>query len=98
MNESRGSREPGAPPPQAPAEPKGNPVPAALNRQRPTVNVKLERFEGPLDLLLHLIKRDEVRSESVEPGSKNRFLVGSGVGQSLAYHFGLCDGSHGVEP
>jgi segregation and condensation protein A len=27
---------------------------------RNTVNVKLDRFEGPLDLLLHLIKRDEV--------------------------------------
>lgn len=25
-----------------------------------TVTVKLERFEGPLDLLLHLIKRDEI--------------------------------------
>ena len=29
-------------------------------RQRPPVMVKLERFEGPLDLLLHLIKRDEI--------------------------------------
>ncbi len=27
---------------------------------RPPVMVRLERFEGPLDLLLHLIKRDEV--------------------------------------
>jgi segregation and condensation protein A len=27
---------------------------------RPTVTVRLERFEGPLDLLLHLIKRDEI--------------------------------------
>jgi segregation and condensation protein A len=27
---------------------------------RPGVTVKLERFEGPLDLLLHLIKRDEI--------------------------------------
>ena len=26
----------------------------------PTVRVKLARFEGPLDLLLHLIKRDEI--------------------------------------
>ena len=25
-----------------------------------TVTIKLERFEGPLDLLLHLIKRDEI--------------------------------------
>ena len=28
--------------------------------QRSVVTVKLERFEGPLDLLLHLIKRDEI--------------------------------------
>ena len=27
---------------------------------RPGMDVKLEKFEGPLDLLLHLIKRDEV--------------------------------------
>jgi segregation and condensation protein A len=27
---------------------------------RPQVEVKLERFEGPLDLLLHLIQRDEI--------------------------------------
>jgi segregation and condensation protein A len=30
------------------------------SRSRPPVMVKLERFEGPLDLLLHLIKRDEI--------------------------------------
>src|SRR5262245_55753087 len=30
------------------------------SRTRPPVMVKLERFEGPLDLLLHLIKRDEI--------------------------------------
>jgi len=29
-------------------------------RGRQTVTIKLARFEGPLDLLLHLIKRDEV--------------------------------------
>lgn len=29
-------------------------------RQRPNVTFKLPRFEGPLDLLLHLIKRDEI--------------------------------------
>jgi segregation and condensation protein A len=27
---------------------------------RPSVEVKLEKFEGPLDLLLHLIQRDEI--------------------------------------
>jgi segregation and condensation protein A len=30
------------------------------SRTKPPVMVKLERFEGPLDLLLHLIKRDEI--------------------------------------
>jgi segregation and condensation protein A len=33
---------------------------AARPRGRPTVTIKLARFEGPLDLLLHLIKRDEI--------------------------------------
>jgi segregation and condensation protein A len=33
---------------------------AAMRPDRPGVMVKLERFEGPLDLLLHLIKRDEI--------------------------------------
>jgi segregation and condensation protein A len=28
--------------------------------RRPSVTIKLARFEGPLDLLLHLIKRDEI--------------------------------------
>jgi segregation and condensation protein A len=41
-----------APAPPAPAEA------AAPGRQ--TVTIKLARFEGPLDLLLHLIKRDEI--------------------------------------
>jgi len=41
-----------AAPPQSPY--------AALRPDRPAVTVKLERFEGPLDLLLHLIKRDEI--------------------------------------
>ncbi len=31
-----------------------------LVRPRPAVTFKLPRFEGPLDLLLHLIKRDEI--------------------------------------
>jgi segregation and condensation protein A len=34
-------------------------VPRAAARPNP-VTIKLERFEGPLDLLLHLIKRDEI--------------------------------------
>jgi len=34
-------------------------LPDAASR-RPSVTIKLERFEGPLDLLLHLIKRDEI--------------------------------------
>lgn len=33
---------------------------AVVQPARASVTVKLERFEGPLDLLLHLIKRDEV--------------------------------------
>lgn len=33
---------------------------AVVRAPRPVVNIKLERFEGPLDLLLHLIKRDEI--------------------------------------
>ena len=47
-------------PPGTPENARGKAVSAVFNRQRPTVNVKLERFEGPLDLLLHLIKRDEI--------------------------------------
>lgn len=39
--------------PQAGADP-------AAARVRQTVTIKLARFEGPLDLLLHLIKRDEI--------------------------------------
>ena len=35
-------------------------VTRAAREGRPPVLVKLERFEGPLDLLLHLIKRDEI--------------------------------------
>ena len=31
-----------------------------VTRRIGAVNIKLERFEGPLDLLLHLIKRDEI--------------------------------------
>jgi segregation and condensation protein A len=31
-----------------------------VTRRTGTVTIKLERFEGPLDLLLHLIKRDEI--------------------------------------
>ncbi|MBI5169959.1 MAG: segregation/condensation protein A [Candidatus Eisenbacteria bacterium] len=31
-----------------------------MRAPRASVNIKLERFEGPLDLLLHLIKRDEI--------------------------------------
>jgi segregation and condensation protein A len=48
--------------PPAPAEvapPAPAPVDAATGA-RQTVTIKLARFEGPLDLLLHLIKRDEI--------------------------------------
>jgi segregation and condensation protein A len=36
------------------------PTPPPGPRPRPSVDVKLEGFEGPLDLLLHLIQRDEI--------------------------------------
>lgn len=47
----------GAPSSSPPGRPAGIPVRA---RGSAPVVVKLERFEGPLDLLLHLIKRDEI--------------------------------------
>jgi len=37
-----------------------DPTTDAPRASRSMVTVKLERFEGPLDLLLHLIKRDEI--------------------------------------
>ena len=46
-----------AAPASPPAAPSGLPV--RIRAGAPVV-VKLERFEGPLDLLLHLIKRDEI--------------------------------------
>ncbi len=52
--------------PPAPAEataPAVGPTPPATPAAAPgrqTVTIKLARFEGPLDLLLHLIKRDEI--------------------------------------
>ena len=47
------------PPATAPSEPTTLSA-ADEARQRRTVTIKLPIFEGPLDLLLHLIKRDEV--------------------------------------
>jgi segregation and condensation protein A len=38
----------------------GWPAESAPGSRPGTVTIKLERFEGPLDLLLHLIKRDEI--------------------------------------
>jgi len=43
--------------PNAATEPPPSPF---VTRRTGTVTIKLERFEGPLDLLLHLIKRDEI--------------------------------------
>ncbi len=43
----------------APGDAQAGADPAAA-RVRQTVTIKLARFEGPLDLLLHLIKRDEI--------------------------------------
>ncbi len=52
-------REPRGPRP--PGEPGAGPDhPSETPSGRPTVTIKLARFEGPLDLLLHLIKRDEI--------------------------------------
>ena len=48
-----------AAPAPAPDDPQAGGDPSAA-RGRPTVTIKLARFEGPLDLLLHLIKRDEI--------------------------------------
>jgi segregation and condensation protein A len=44
----------------AAAEATSAPESTAETPSRRTVTVKLARFEGPLDLLLHLIKRDEI--------------------------------------
>ncbi len=46
----------------ATAAPSGSawPTSTAPGTRPGTVTIKLERFEGPLDLLLHLIKRDEI--------------------------------------
>jgi segregation and condensation protein A len=46
-----------------PADGPGGAAPAGADGGEParrTVTIKLARFEGPLDLLLHLIKRDEI--------------------------------------
>ena len=45
-----------------PEDPRGEagPPPVPRSGAPATVTVKLARFEGPLDLLLHLIKRDEI--------------------------------------
>jgi segregation and condensation protein A len=52
MNRPLGDREPST---------AGEPPPSPfVTRRTGTVTIKLARFEGPLDLLLHLIKRDEV--------------------------------------
>ncbi|HEY3217080.1 MAG TPA: segregation/condensation protein A [Candidatus Eisenbacteria bacterium] len=58
---AREAPAPGAAPPSvATAEAVPSRRAAGLAPGSPPVLVKLERFEGPLDLLLHLIKRDEI--------------------------------------
>ena len=37
-----------------------NDTPEAMEPQDPSLNLKLDVFEGPLDLLLHLIKKNEI--------------------------------------
>ena len=60
--EAESPRDAGGPQVEAPHAVTGPRASAAdLAARRPTsVTIKLERFEGPLDLLLHLIKRDEI--------------------------------------
>jgi segregation and condensation protein A len=55
---ARGDDAVPAPPARAPDARATDAAPVRPARQ--TVTVKLARFEGPLDLLLHLIKRDEI--------------------------------------
>ena len=72
---ARRRRKPLADPDTSPREPDELSVesPAARDRDggplvrpaRPGVTFKLPRFEGPLDLLLHLIKRDEVDIQDI---------------------------------
>ncbi len=54
----RPAEDAGSPPEAAAASATSDGTPAAPSRG--TVIVRLARFEGPLDLLLHLIKRDEI--------------------------------------
>jgi segregation and condensation protein A len=37
-----------------------NPNPEVVSQDAPGITIRLEAFEGPLDLLLHLIKREEI--------------------------------------
>jgi segregation and condensation protein A len=53
------AESPAPDPPPAPAA-AGEAAEVSAGRRPHGVTVKLERFEGPLDLLLHLIKRDEI--------------------------------------
>jgi segregation and condensation protein A len=57
---ARAGDAPAGAPPSGAAPPARPPTLPELASRRPSVTVKLERFEGPLDLLLHLIKRDEI--------------------------------------
>src|SRR5512146_76319 len=38
----------------------GNPETNGTSTEEPSITIRLEGFEGPLDLLLHLIKREEL--------------------------------------
>src|SRR5262249_42264362 len=67
---SAGGAEGGAgdfsPPDEVPSGPSsGATVPGYAGPSRHTVTIKLARFEGPLDLLLHLIKRDEINIHDI---------------------------------
>ena len=49
-----------APGPEADPGAGGRASAGGVGGARPSVTIRLERFEGPLDLLLHLIRRDEI--------------------------------------
>ena len=54
--------------PEMPAVPLGEPVPAeeAFESQLDSIQIKLQSFEGPLDLLVHLIKKNQMNVYDIQ--------------------------------
>jgi len=54
--------------PEMPAVPPGEPVPAdeAFESQLDSIQIKLQSFEGPLDLLVHLIKKNQMNVYDIQ--------------------------------